>query len=473
VPVSAALGDFVRAESATSFMALLACWQLLLHRYTQQDDILVGTPTGRRYLAESEGMIGLFINNLVLRTDFSANPTFRELLAQVRQTTIDAFTHDELPFEKLVAEVRPDRSGGVAPLFQHLFLHRNQTQNKRELAGLKLTPVPMHIGGAKFDLTLLLVEEGQHLAGTLEYSSDLFERETAERMARNFVALLHSALANPDLPVTQLDLLTVEERDQLRNQWNPPATRYPNARPQELFERWAAEQPDAVAVVGEDYSLTYGELNRRANRLAARLRSLGVGPDQLVAVCLERSPELVVALLAVLKAGGAYVPLDPMFPADRLTYMVENAQAKVCITQQSVIDRLPGLQADLILMDQKDPALRSGEFSNPPVLGSFDDLAYVIYTSGSTGKPKGVQVTQRGLVNFLHSMQQEPGITRSDVLHSLTTVCFDIAGLELFLPLITGAGPVAAARQPRRNRRHHHAGHAGDLAHAARSRLAR
>jgi len=437
--LSSALADFARAESATPFMVLLACWQLLLHRYTQQNDIIVGTPTGRRYLAETEGMIGLFINNLVLRTDFSGAPDFRGLLAQVRKITIDGFTHDELPFEDLVTALRVERTSGVSPLFQHLFIHRNATHSNWELPGLKLTPYNMHVGGSKFDLTLSMLEEGPLLSGTLEYSSDLFERETAARIARHFVTLLGSAIENPQRPVAQLDLLADEERNELRHKWNPPATRYPDARPHELFEQRVAEHPGSVAVVGEDYSLSYTELNVRANRLAARLRSMGVGPDQLVAVCLDRSPELVVALLAVLKAGGAYVPLDPMFPAERLAYMVENSQARVCISQQSVIDRLQGLQAEVILMDQKDPALRSGEFGNPPIVGSFDDLAYVIYTSGSTGKPKGVQVTQRGLVNFLCSMQREPGITRDDVLHSLTTVCFDIAGLELFLPLISGA----------------------------------
>jgi amino acid adenylation domain-containing protein len=438
--LSSGLTDFARDESSTHFMALLAGWQMLLHRYTQQNDIIVGTPTGRRYLADSEGMIGLFINNMVLRADFSSAPTFRELLAQVRKTTIDAFTHDELPFEDLVAALRLERTAGVSPLFQHLFIHRNATHSRWELPGLKVTPYAMHVGGSKFDLTLSMLEEGPHLSGTLEYSHDLFERDSVERIAGHYVALLGSAIENPDLPIAQLDLLTLEERNELLHKWNPPATSYPNARPHELFECRVAESPDAVAVLGDHYSLTYSELNNRANRLAARLRSLGVGPDQLVAVCLDRSPELVVALLAVLKSGGAYVPLDPMFPPDRLAYMVDNSQARVCISQQSVIDRLPGLQAELILMDRKDTgALRADESGNLPVVGGFDDLAYVIYTSGSTGKPKGVQVTQRGLANFLHSMQKEPGITRDDVLHSLTTVCFDIAGLELFLPLIAGA----------------------------------
>jgi nonribosomal peptide synthetase DhbF len=437
--LSSALADFSRGESATNFMVLLACWQTLLHRYTQQNDILVGTPTGRRYLAESEDMIGLFINNLVLRTDFSAAPSFRQLLSQVRQTTIDAFTHDELPFEDLVAALRPGRTTGVSPLFQHLFIHRNATHSKWELPGLKLTPVHLHVGGSKFDLTLSMLEEGSHISGTLEYSSDLFERDTAERMTGHFLALLGSALETPDRPVSQLELLTRDERQALLHQWNPPATDYPVQRMHQLFEKCVADQPDALAVIGEDYSLTYAELNRRANRLAARLRGMGVGPDQLVAVCMDRSPELVVALLAVFKAGGAYVPLDPTFPPDRLKYMVENAQARVCISQQGVVGRLTGLEAEVILLEPDSGQLAAGTDEDLPVLGSFDDLAYVIYTSGSTGKPKGVQVTQRGLVNFLYTMQQKPGIDRDDVLHSLTTICFDIAGLELFLPLISGA----------------------------------
>jgi amino acid adenylation domain-containing protein len=437
--LSSALTDFARAEASTNFMALLACWQLLLHRYTQQNDILVGTPTGRRYLAETEDMIGLFINNLVLRTDFSAAPTFRQLLTQVRHTTIDAFTHDELPFEDLVAELRPARTSGVSPLFQHLFIHRNATHSKWELPGLKLTPYHMHVGGSKFDLTLSMLEEGAQISGTLEYSSDLFTRETAERIASHFVTLLGSALEAPDRPVAQLEMLGRDERNALLYQWNPPATAYPSERTHELFEHIAARHPEAIAVIGESHSLSYAELNQRANRLAVRLRDMGVGPDQLVAVCLDRSPELIIALLAVLKAGGAYVPLDPLFPPDRLKYMVEDAQARICISQAGVIERLQGLSAEVVLIERDSPLLTAGDAANPGAPGSQDDLAYVIYTSGSTGRPKGVQVTQRGLVNFLVSMQREPGITRDDVVHTLTTVCFDIAGLEIFLPLITGA----------------------------------
>ena len=434
-----AVADFAREGSATTYMALLACWQLLLHRYTGQDDILVGTPTGRRYLAETEDMIGLFINNLVMRARFTPGLTFRDMLTQVRRATIDAFSADELPFEDLVAALELPRGRAGAPLFQHLFIHRNNTHDRWEIPGLALCPVPLHVGGSKFDLTLSILEEGARMSGTLEYSCDLFEHASAERIATHFIALLGRAIENPDKPVALLDLLASGEREALLRRWNPPATPILPLHPHQLVEQQAAAWPDAPAVVGERQTLTYSELNARANRLAARLRSLGVGPGALVAVCMERSPDLVVALLAVMKAGGAYVPLDPAFPIKRLHYMVENSQAKVCISERGAIDRLGPVQAEIILLEPGDASLETGEAEDQPAVGSLDDLAYVIYTSGSTGKPKGVQVVRRGLVNFLDSMRREPGIERGDVLHSLTTICFDIAGLELFLPLISGA----------------------------------
>lgn len=434
-----AVADFARAESATTFMALMAGWQLLLHRYSQQDDIVVGTPTGRRYLAETEDMIGLFINNLVLRARFPQGLTFRGLLAQVRQATIDAFSNDELPFEDLVAALDVPRSRGNAPIFQHLFIHRNNTHSPWEIPGLQLTRIPLHSGGSKYDLTLSMIEEGTRMSGTLEYSSDLFEHESAERMSAHYMALMGRAIESPDTPLALLDMLGGDERQALLHDWTPPATPYPNLHPHQLVERQVAASPDALAVIGENGSLTYAELNARANRLAARLRKAGVGPGELAAICMERSPDLVVALLAVLKTGGAYVPLDPAFPVDRLQYMVENSRAKVCISQSGAVDRLGPVEAEIILLEADDPALTEGEEPDLPPTGSLDDLAYVIYTSGSTGRPKGVQVVRRGLVNFLDSMRREPGIGSGDVLHSLTTICFDIAALELFLPLTCGA----------------------------------
>lgn len=442
-----AITDFARAESATTFMVLLSGWQMLLHRYSQQDDILVGTPTGRRYLAEAEDIIGLFINNLVLRARFPQGITFRELLAQIRQATIDAFSNDELPFEDLVAALEVPRSWANAPLFQHLFIHRNNTHSRWEIPGLKLSQVPLHSGGSKYDLTLSMIEEGARMSGTLEYSSDLFVHDSAERIAAHYLALMGRAVENPDTPLALLDMLDRGERDALLHHWNPPATQYPDLHPHQLVEQQAAASPDALAVIGENTSLTYADLNARANRLAARMRLLGVGPGDLAAICMERSPDLVVALLAVMKTGGAYVPLDPTFPVDRLHYMVENSRAKVCISQANVVDRLGPVEAEIILLEADDPTLAEGDASDQLPTGSLDDLAYVIYTSGSTGRPKGVQVIRRGLLNFLDSMRREPGIGSGDVLHSLTTICFDIAALELFLPLICGAKVVIKSQK--------------------------
>lgn len=442
-----AVADFARAESATTFMALIACWQMLLHRYSQKDDILVGTPTGRRYLAETEDMIGLFINNLVLRARFTPGLTFRGLLAQMRTATIDAFSNDELPFEDLVEALEVPRSRAGSPLFQHLFIHRNNTHGRWEIPGLKLSQIPLHTGGSKYDLTLSMLEEDARMSGTLEYSSDLFEHDTAERITAHYVALMSRAIENPDTPLAMLDMLDGVEREALLHKWNPPATPFPDLHPHQLVEQQAAASPDAPAVIGENYALTYAELNARANRLAARLRKMGVGPGELVAICMERSPDLVVALLAVMKTGGAYVPLDPAFPVDRLHYMVENSRTKVCISQASVVDRLEAGTAEIVLLEANDPSLEDGDASDQPPAGGLDDLAYVIYTSGSTGRPKGVQVVRRGLANFLESMRREPGIGRGDVLHSLTTICFDIAALELFLPLICGAQVVIKSQK--------------------------
>ncbi|MBL4828019.1 MAG: amino acid adenylation domain-containing protein [Spongiibacteraceae bacterium] len=445
--VRVALGGLARNESLTSFMLLLAAWQLFLHRYTQQEDILVGTPTGRRYRTETEPLIGLFINNLAMRADFSGKPSFRELLRNVRQTTIDAFSHDEVPFEDLVAELNPQRSAAITPFFQHFFIHRNATETKWQIPGLELTPLRHHSGNIKFDLTLSMLEDERQLTGTLEYSGDLYDHESAQRMVANYIKLLTSVIEAPDCPVWELELLAEPERKKLLEQCNPPATAYPsNYCTHQLFEKQVSERPEAIAVVSEAGNLSYTQLNQRANQLAHRLQALGVGPDDLVAVCVERSADLIVALLGVLKSGGAYVPLDPHFPMDRLTYMVEDSGASVFISQQGVIEKFSDLEAEIILLDAETFS-GMDESVVPKVIATPDNLAYVIYTSGSTGKPKGVQLTQQALVNFLCSMGKEPGISADDVFHSLTTICFDIAALEIFLPLISGASVVMKSRE--------------------------
>ncbi|RLT93660.1 non-ribosomal peptide synthetase [Ketobacter sp.] len=443
-----ALEYFARDESATMFMVLLAGWQLLLHRYTQQNDILVGTPTGRRNRIETEGLIGLFINNLVIRTDLSGNPSFKTLVSRVRKTTLDALSHDELPFERLVEELRPERKAGISPYFQHLFIHRNAKHTEWTIPGLTVTPVEAHPGGSKFDLTLSMLEEDHELSGTLEYSTDLFNQDTVARMADNYIQLLSSAMENAERPAWDMELLSVAERNMVFEQWNQTQQSYPDRQCTfELFQQQVERKPQATALISEAGTLSYEELNVRANQLAQHLIDLGAGPEKLVAVCLNRSAELVIALLGVMKAGAAYVPLDPDFPAERLVYMIEDSQAMVLITQPGVAEKLPACDATPVLLTPDSEIFDSPHTENPPVSVKPENLAYVIYTSGSTGKPKGVQLQHQSLVNFLCSMQVEPGITEHDILHSITTICFDIAALEIFLPLITGAQLVMKRRE--------------------------
>jgi amino acid adenylation domain-containing protein len=441
-----ALLAFNRQNSLTVFMSLLATWQLLLQRYSGQEDLAVGTPTGRRYRPETEGMIGLFINNLVLRARFKDGMSFEELAAQVRQTCIDAFVHDEVPFESLVAELKPVRSAGSPPFFHHFFIHRNASQSAWALPGLELEPLAQHQATSKFDLTLSVLETEHELSGTLEYSADLFDRETIERMIQNYLELLSQALATPALAVSRLELVSPAERELAVSAFNRTSVAYPvELGLPGLFQRQVAQNPDAIAVVASDRTLSYVELDAAAERLADELRSLGVGRDVLVGVCLRRSARLLVALLGVLKAGGAYVPLDPEYPAERLTSMLEDSRARVLVSETTVVDRFSDPAAAVLLFDELLAPATVVRTKREPA--SPDDLAYVIYTSGSTGKPKGVQVTRRGLTNFLCSMQREPGIGSADVVQSLTTVCFDIAALELFLPLIAGARVIISERE--------------------------
>lgn len=440
VSVSNALKHIARVNGATVFMVLLSGWHLLLHRYSARDDILVGTPSGRRYLTETENMIGLFINNLVIRADFSIKPSFKELLAMVRQTSIDAFSHDELPFETLVSEINPGRSSNVSPIFQHLFIHRNATQSEWKLPGLELSSVHVHPGGSKFDLTLSMLEQGDELSGTLEYSKDLFNQDAVERMAENYIQLLTSAIEQPDLAVDQLNMLAPAEHTMVLEKWNNTNATYPEELcTHQLFELKAQEYPDKVALICNERQLTYVELNQKANQLARELVAQGVGPDKLVAICMNRSPELIIALLAVMKSGGAYIPLDPDFPPERLSYMVEDAQAALFITQEELKERFGQIETQFILLESESEIFSSQTGENLTSDSSAQNLAYVIYTSGSTGKPKGVQINHRALVNFLVSMQQRPGLHENDVVQAVTTISFDIAGLEIYLPLITGA----------------------------------
>jgi len=446
-----ALKALSQQTQSTLFMTLLAAFNTLLYRYTGADDILVGSPIANRNRTEIEGLIGFFVNTLVLRTDLSSNPSFRELLKRVQEVTLGAYAHQDLPFEKLVEELQIARDLSYPPLFQVMFILQNFNFPKTnlELPGLTLSPLErVETKTAQFDLTLDLVETKSGLTGRLEYNSDLFEAATIARMVGHFQTLLEGIVANPDQHLCDLPLLSAAEQHQLWEEWNQTAADYPkNACIHQLFEAQVERTPNAVAVVFEDEQLTYRELNQRANQLAHYLKTLGVKPEVLVGICLERSIEMVVGLLGILKAGGAYVPLDPAYPQQRLALMVSDAQMPVLLTQKRLLSRLPSHQAQVVCLDTDWYTISQESPDNPTSSTTPENLAYVIYTSGSTGKPKGVQIPHGGVVNFLTSMQRQPGLTQTDVLLAVTSISFDIAALELYLPLITGARVALVSRE--------------------------
>jgi amino acid adenylation domain-containing protein len=436
-----------RKESVTLYMTMLAAFNALLHRYTGQNDIWVGTPIANRDRQEFEGMIGLLINTLVLRTDLSGNPSFQELLHRVRQLTLEAYTHQDLPFEQLVEALRPDRDPSRSPLFQVYFAPQIAARPELTSGDVRLTPFEVHNGTTIFDLTFFFAEAGEGIMIGTEYNSELFDEATIERMFGHLQVMLAAAVADPELRLSELSLLTEAEREQILTEWNDTRTEYPrDARLHDLIEAQADRTPEATAVVFEQQRLSYGELNARANQLAHYLRELGVGPEVLVGVCMERSLEMVVGLLGVLKAGGAYVPLDPTYPKDRLSFMVEDAGLKVLLTQESLAGIWTGHLVELVCLDRDWPVISGRGVENSLTAVKAENLAYVIYTSGSTGRPKGVQISHRAVVNFVHSILRKPGITREDRLLAVTTISFDIAGLELYVPLTVGARVVVASR---------------------------
>jgi amino acid adenylation domain-containing protein len=434
-----------RAEGATLFMTLLGAFQTLLGRLAGQADVAVGSPVANRGRKEVEGLIGFFVNMLVLRTDLSGDPTFRQLLGRVKDTALGAYDHQEVPFEKLVDELQPARDPSRSPLFQAMFALDREAVDALQRPDLTLTVKETDTHTTRFDLLLTLEESKAGLRGQLQYRTDLFDRGTAERFMGQFQALLEGIAGDPDRPLSRFPLLTGPERDWILRDWNNTRVDYPqNLCLHHLFERQAARTPEAIAVTFGDQSLTYAYLDARATALANRLRRLGVGPDVRVAVCVERSPEMVVALLGVLKVGGAYVPLDPAYPAQRVEYMLADSAAPVVLTQRGLVDRLPASPATVVCLDE-EPAYSPGEDTGDTGVRP-ENLAYVIYTSGSTGRPKGVQIPHRAIVNLLLSMCESPGLVAGDTLLAVTTISFDIAALELFGPLAAGARVVLAGR---------------------------
>jgi amino acid adenylation domain-containing protein len=436
-----------REQGVTLFMTLLAAFDVLLHRYTGLDDIAVGVPIANRTTIDTEGVIGLFANSLVLRTDLTGDPTVTELLQRVREVALGAYAEQDFPFERLVEMVQPVRDMSHSPLFQVMFILQNAPFEPVELAGLTLTPIMLRTGSAKTDITLEVLERPDGLHTYLEYNTDLFEQETIRRMGRHLERVLTAFVADPAQPVSRLPLLEEAERRRIIDEWNATGTAVGDETVAERFEIQAARAPSAVAARFEGAELSYRELNEHANRLAHHLQRHGVGPDVLVGVLVERSLEMLITVLAVLKAGRAYVPLDPTYPAERLEFMLQDARIPLIVTRTSFGDRLAipdGVET--ICLDRDAALIERESDENPGTCAKPDDLAYVIYTSGSTGRPKGVQIAQRSLVNLLAAFQNVLGATARDVLVAITTLSFDIAGLELLLPLVTGGRVVIASR---------------------------
>ena len=441
----AALG---REQGATLFMSLLAALAAVLSRYSGQDDLVIGSPVAGRNLPELRELIGFFVNSLPLRLDGSGDPSFRELLARVRKTAVEAYEHQDVPFEKLVDELQPERDLARNPLFQVMFALQNVPHHSDQVSGIEVRRFKIETGHAKLDIFLSAEETADGLHLRAEYNTDLFDSDTLRRMLSNFKTFLEAAVASPDRSTSVLPLLSPSEAHHVLVQWNDTRAEYPREfGVHQLFETQALRNPDAMAAIHGNQSLTYKELNGAANRLAHYLRKRGVKSESLVAICLERSLQVLVSMLGVLKAGGAYVPLDPAYPKDRLDFVLDDAGVTAVLTQQSLADQVRGDGRRLICLDTDWPRIAREPDEDLQAQGRAENLAYVIYTSGSTGKPKGVQIEHRALTNFLTSVADKPGISAADRLLAVTTISFDIAGLELFLPLISGARVIIASRE--------------------------
>ncbi|AUB35492.1 Glutamate-1-semialdehyde aminotransferase [Nostoc flagelliforme CCNUN1] len=440
--LSAALNHLSRKQGVTLFMTLLAAFDTLLYRYTGQADILVGSPIANRNHSEIEGLIGFFVNTLVLRTDMSGDPSFGELLTRVREMTLAAYAHQDLPFELLVEALQPERNLSHTPLFQVAFVLQNAPMPQIDMPGLTLSSWTADNQTAKFDLTLTLESTSDGLVGAWEYNTDLFDTATISRMSGHFQTLLAGIVAHPEQPISQLPLLTASEQQQLLFGWNDTQTEYQKHQCiHQLFEEQVERTPDAVAVVFADQHLTYRELNARANQLAHYLKNLGVDANQLVGLCVERSLEMVVGLLGILKADGAYVPLDPDYPQERLSFMLEDTQIQVLLTQQQLVKKLPPHQAQVVCLDTDWQIIHQQNQHNLNSTATADNLAYVIYTSGSTGKPKGVPVPHQA-VNRLVLNTNYVQLAPDDRVAQAANAAFDATTFEIWGPLLHGARTV-------------------------------
>src|SRR5438094_711185 len=448
-----------QGQGASLFMVLQAGLAALLSRLGAGNDIAIGSPIAGRTDSALEELIGFFVNTLVLRTDTSGNPSFCDLLGRVRASNVLAYSHQELPFERLVEVLNPARSLSHHPLFQVMLVLQNNAPVQLELAGLSASIEPVSSASAKFDLSVSVGEQRNAdgspagRCGVIEYASDVFDRASIEALAGRYVRLLQAAVATPEVSIGRLELLSGEERRTHLQDWSATARALEPQTVAQLFAAQAAQTPDAVAVVFEQEALSYAQLEARANQLAQHLRTLGVGAETVVGLCLERSLEMVVGLIGILKAGGAYLPLDPSYPAERLSFMLADAGAAVLITHSGLRDRLGGHAERVVELDSEAAAIAAQPSSAPASAVRPQSLAYVIYTSGSTGTPKGVAVTHQNVVRLFGATEDLFHFNAHDVWTLFHSLAFDFSVWEIWGPLLHGGRlvivPYAISRSPK------------------------
>ena len=438
-----ALKNLAQQHGATLFMVLLAGFKVLLYRYTRQTDLAVGSPIAGRRRTEIESLIGFFVNTLVLRTDLSGAPHFIELLGRVRETTLQAYAHQDLPFEKLVEELAPERDLARMPLFQVMFVLQNAPQSDLRIGAAKLRLFNINNATSKLDLLFSLQESDGELCGSLEYCTDIFEQQSIVQMIEHYLMLLEGIARNPLQSITTLQLLTGSERRLLLSEWTRTEAEYLKTTcVHELFEQQVQRTPDAAAVEHQGVVLSYAELNARANQLGHYLRNLHVRPESPVGICMERGLDMIVGMIGVLKSGGAYVPMDPNYPAERLIYTLENSGAPVLLTQRSLLAQVPAYKGRVVVLDEQWPEIAGEDNRNLDLVSFPENLAYVIYTSGSTGKPKGVAIRHSSAVAFLGWAKEVfPPEDLARVLAS-TSICFDLSVFEIFATLSSGGTAV-------------------------------
>jgi amino acid adenylation domain-containing protein len=441
------LNELSRNNGATLFMTLLAAFGVLLSRHSDQEDLVVGMPIASRGHPEIEGLIGLFANTLPLRLRLTGDPSFREILARTRDTALRAYAHQDVPFERLVEELHPDRSLSYDPLVQVYFILQNAPYEGQKIQGLDLQHIETNSKTSKGDLYFSLSERSDGLHGRLEYNTDLFNTGTIKRILQHYRNLLESAAAKPELAISQLTMLDAEERKQVLVDWNATDAEYPrNLCLHQMFETQVERSPDAIACVFENERLTYSELNGRANQVAHMLQGRGVSVGQRVGLFIERSLNMMIGLLGIQKSGAAYVPLDPSYPTERLRFTLEDAQVRVILTQQTLLTAMPEHQAEVVCLDRDRTILEQLSTNNPDSGVRPDNLVYVIFTSGTTGRPKGVQVPHGAVVNLLTFMAKELQMGSSDVFPALASFAFDMCIPELYLSLVSGGQTVIGTK---------------------------